>query len=308
MKPDEHTNREFYLDVGDGHRIYVQDWGNAKAKIPIIFLHGGPGNGCEDKDKYKFNPDTQRVIFHDQRGSGQSTPTGSLEHNTTQHLIADIKKIANHLKLDKFVIAGGSWGSTLALTYAIAHPDRVAGMVIDGVFTATRDEADWFEKGGWREFFPDIWEEYQQTVPEKYRENAGAYHLKQAATSSNPEAIKRSSYAYTGMKIAILKLDDRYESKPYADFEPGGGIIEMHYLANSCFIEEGYILKNAAKLTMPVYIIQGRYDMVCRPAAAYNLHKALPNSKLIWTINGHVKQHEAKNILNLLLDQLTGAN
>ncbi|HVV66535.1 MAG TPA: alpha/beta fold hydrolase [Candidatus Saccharimonadales bacterium] len=307
MTPDEHTNQEFFLDVGNGHQLYVQDWGNKDAETAILFLHGGPGNGCYDRDKDKFDPATQRVIFHDQRGSGKSTPSGELAHNTTQDLIADIIKITERLTIDQFVVTGGSWGSTLALSFAIAHPEKVIGLVIDGVYTATKDETDWFEGGGWREFFPDIWEAYQQTVPEEHRDNPSAYHYDRAL-HGNPEEIKRSSYDYLGMEIAILKLDDQLSQKPFDDeFEPGGGLIEMHYLANGCFLEEGYILKNAPKLTMPVYMIQGRYDMVCRPQVAYRLNKALPNSKLIWTINGHLKQHEAKTALMLVLDRLAAS-
>src|SRR5437660_4081085 len=129
MTPDEHTNQELFLDVGDGHRIYVQDWGKQNAEIPIIFLHGGPGNGCDNRDRRKFYADKQRVIFFDQRGSGKSTPAASLEHNTTPELIEDINKIADHLQLDKFVLTGGSWGSCLALAYGVTHPERVSGMV-----------------------------------------------------------------------------------------------------------------------------------------------------------------------------------
>ncbi|HVX56127.1 MAG TPA: alpha/beta fold hydrolase [Candidatus Saccharimonadales bacterium] len=305
MTPDEFTNQEFFLDVGDGHHLYVQDWGTPDAQVPILFLHGGPGNGCDDRDKAKFDPRTQRVIFHDQRGSGKSTPTGSLERNTSQDLVNDIDKLSKHLGLDKFVLTGGSWGSTLALVYGIAHPDKVAGMVVDGIFTATQEEAEWFEQGGWRDFFPDTWETYQATVPAAHRGNPSAYHYKQAL-GNDAEATKRAAYDYLGMELAILKLDDQYMQKPYDGFEPGGGLIEMHYLAHGCFLPEGHIPKNAAKLTMPVYLVQGRYDMVCRPKVAYELDKALPNSKLIWTINGHLKQHEAKTVLNLLLDQLTG--
>jgi proline iminopeptidase len=307
MTPDQHTNQEFFLDVGDGHSLYVQDWGNPDVKVPIIYLHGGPGDGCGDKDKSKFDPKRQRVIFHDQRGAGKSTPSGSLEHNTAADLIEDIEKIARRLKLDRYVLAGGSWGSTLALAYGIAHPEKVVGMVIDGVFTASKNETEWFEKGGWRDFFPDAWEEYQATVPAEHRENPSAYHF-QKAFGDDPETAKKSAYDYVSMELAILRMDDRYQPKPYEDFEPGGGFIEMHYLANGCFLPENHIIKNASKLTMPVYIVQGRYDMVCPPRTAYALDKVLPDSRLIWTVNGHVKQHEAKTVLNLLLDRLTGAD
>jgi proline iminopeptidase len=304
MMPDQYTNQELMLDVGNGHQIYVHDWGQKDAKTPILFLHGGPGNGTFDSDKDKFDPKTQRVIFHDQRGSGKSTPTGSLQNNTSQHLVEDIEKIAQKLSLDKFILVGGSWGSTLSLLYGIAHPERVVGMVIDGVYTASDTENDWLEKGGWSTFFPDIWQEYQATVPKDYRSNPSEYHFEHAF-SDDPETAKKSSYAYLSMELALLKLDQRYTPDPYDKFEPGGGTIEIHYLKNSCFLDDNFILDNASQLTMPVFIVQGRYDMICPPQTAYNLSMALPNSNLIWTINGHSKQHEAKNILNLLLKQLS---
>src|SRR4051812_19735118 len=129
MTPDQHTNQELMLAVGDGHELYIQDWGNSTAKTPIINLHGGPGSGSANRYRKYFDPNKQRVIFFDQRGAGKSTPFGSLEHNTTQDLVEDIEKIAQKLELDTFVLAGGSWGSTLALAYGIAYPKRVAGMV-----------------------------------------------------------------------------------------------------------------------------------------------------------------------------------
>lgn len=306
MTPDKYTNEEFFLDTGDGHQIYVQDWGNKEVKIPIFLLHGGPGNGVYDNDKEKFDPLTQRVIFHDQRGSGKSLPTGSLEGNTSQLLVEDIEKIVQRLDLEKIILAGGSWGSTLALLYGITHPKRVVGMVIDGVFTSSQDEIDWLDKGKWATFFPDIWQEYQATVPDSYKDNPTKYHFEHAF-SDDPETAKKSSYAYLSMELALLKLDQKYTPDPYDKFEPGGGKIEIHYLKNKCFLEEDYILRNAGKLQMPVYMIQGRYDMVCPPQAAFNLSQALPNGEIIWTINGHLKQHESKNILSLLLKKLSEA-
>lgn len=305
MTPDKHTNQEFHLDVGDGHRIYVHDWGNPDAEVPIMVLHGGPGNGCDDKDKRYFDPDRQRVIFHDQRGAGRSLPAGQLRHNTTDKLVGDIQKIADKLSLKSFVMTGGSWGSTLALAYAIEHPERVRGLVVNGVFTGTQSEIDWVDKGGWREFFPDVWQDYAGGVPARYRDDPSQYHYKQAL-SDDTEAARQSTYAYLKMELAILKLDDRYEPEPYHKFEAGGARIELHYLANQCFMADDHILKNAVKLTMPVKIIAGRYDMVTPPAIAYRLHQALPDSQLIWTINGHMRQHEARNIQNLLIRQLSG--
>lgn len=307
MTPDEHTNQEHMLDVGDGHQLYVHDWGKPDATVPIVFVHGGPGNGCKDRDKSKFDATTQRVIFYDQRGAGKSTPTGSLKHNTSEHLVTDITHVLDELNLSQVVLVGGSWGSTLALLYAIANPNRVAGLVIDGVFTATAAEHAWLDNGEWRTFAPHQWAEYQATVPAEHQQNPTAYHFEQAL-GDNAEAAKKSAYAYNNMEASLVKLDEAYTAGPYDTYDPTGAIIEMHYLSNYCFVEEGYILSKASRLTMPVYIVQGRYDLVCPPLTAHMLDAALPNSKLVWTINGHVKQHEANNIVSLLLKQLTGAS
>lgn len=305
MTPDKYTNQELFLDVGNGHQIYAQDWGKADAKIPVFYLHGGPGNGCDNKDKQKFDPGTQRVIFHDQRGAGKSLPKGELDHNTTANLIEDINRIADKLNIKKFVLSGGSWGSTLALAYATAHPDRVAGTVIDGVFTSTQEEIDWLEKGGWRTFFPELWDKYITGVPASYQNNPGQYLFKRILSDDTDEA-KRAAYTYMSMEIGLLKLDQVYDAGEYEKFDPDPTRIEVHYLANSCFMQEGHIQKNAHKLRMPIWLVQGRYDMVCPPQTAYELHQKLPNSQLIWTINGHLKQHEAKNIHSLIIQNLTG--
>jgi proline iminopeptidase len=304
MTPDEHTNQEFWLDVGGGQRVYVHDWGKADAKLPIVFLHGGPGNGCDNRDKRKFDPAEQRVIFHDQRGAGKSTPYASLENNTTQDLVEDIEKLAEQLKLDRFIVVGGSWGSTLALMYGIAYPERVAGMVLNGVFTATQEEMDWLAKGGYRHMFPDVWEQYLEATPPSHHENPTAYHYKQAL-GGDPEAAKKSAHTYQIMEISLLKLDDQFAPPEWDDYDPAKIRTEMHFGANKWFIKDKYILNNAAKLTMPVWLVQGRYDIVCPPIFAYRLHKTLPDSRLIWTINGHLAQHESANIQQLLIQRLS---
>jgi proline iminopeptidase len=305
MTPDEFTSSEIMLDVGDGHSLYIQDWGNPKAKLPIVFLHGGPGNGCSDSDKRKFDPAKERVIFHDQRGSGKSTPCGSLENNQTDNLIADIDKIKQKFGLDEFIMVGGSWGSTLSLLYAIAHPDKVKGLVIDGIYMGTRSENDWIDDDRWRLFYPDIWEKYVLSVPEEAKEHPTRYHLKQAM-GNDPEKAKKSIYEYTKLEMALLKIDDIYTPGSYDKFDPSSVKIEIHYVSNNCFIEDGYILKNSDLLTMPIRIIQGRYDMVCPPRAAYELSQKLSDAKLVWTINGHLRGHEAKNLQRLFISELLG--
>lgn len=305
MTPDKFTIQELYLDVGDGHQIYVQDWGQKAAKKPIVLLHGGPGNGSKNSEKAKFDPENQRVIFFDQRGSGKSLPYGSLKNNTTQDLVSDINKIADKLGIEKFVIAGGSWGACLALVYGIAHPDRLSGMVIQGVFTGSHDDIKWLDQGRFREFFPDAWDRYLEATPSEHHDNPSAYHFKRAL-GDDPVAAKASSFAYESLELSLLKLDGRINTTDFEDYDPSIIHTEIHYVANKCFLPDNYVLDNAKKLTMPVWIIQGRYDMVCRPITSYQLDQKLPNSKLIWTIDGHLAEHEASNILRIANRHLTG--
>lgn len=306
MTPDEHTNQELMLDVGGGHKIYVHDWGKVDAPTSILFVHGGPGNGSQDRDKQKFDPATQRVIFYDQRGCGKSIPYGSLEHNTTPELVADIQNILNELQLEKVILIGGSWAPCLALAFGLAHPERVSGMILYGIFTGAHNETDWLTNGGYKEFFPEVWERYVASTPAEHSDNPTAYHLERAF-GDDSEAAKRSIYTYNEMELALLKLDEQYVMEPYETYDPVPLRIEMHYVANNFFLEPDYIINNASRLTMPITIVHGRYDMVCPPRNAYRLHKTLPNSKLIWTINGHLNQHEAKNIVKLVLERATGA-
>ncbi|HET9098522.1 MAG TPA: alpha/beta fold hydrolase [Candidatus Saccharimonadales bacterium] len=305
MTADVDTLNERHINVGNGHKIYVQDWGDSTAKTPILFLHGGPGSGCKDTDKLRFDASTNRVIFIDQRGSGNSTPTGETATNTTSDLVADIDTVLDTLAIKKVVIVGGSWGSALALAYGITNPDRVGGMVLDGILTATRAQLDWLEKGQWRTLFPEVWEELCAGVPEKYKHDPIAYHYEKVRVG-NKEVKKRSVYEVIKAEAALLSLDKTYRLPPYEDFDPGPGLIELHYSMNGFFLANDYLLKNAKKLSMPIYLIQGRYDMVCTPSAAYELDQRLPNSRLIWTINGHSKAHEAANIQQLLISRLKG--
>lgn len=300
MQTDQYTNQELMLDVGGGHSLYVHDWGNKDAEIPFIFLHGGPGGQIKEKYKAPFDPRKQRVIFYDQRGSGLSTPLGSLENNTTEHLISDISKIADGLQIENFALHGISWGSTLALAYAIAHPERVSALVIGGIFTGSQAESHWVDQGLFKTFYPDVWQDYLERTPKEHRDNPSAYHFKKALHGTTEEQ-KASSYAYECMEAAIIRLDDRFEPDDYDTYDPAGIRVEIHYLSNGCFLPERYILDNADKLTMPVHIVQGRYDMVCPPTTAYELHKTLKDSTLYWTLSGHAVEHEGQNILRAVI-------
>jgi proline iminopeptidase len=293
------------LDVSDGHRLYVQDWGKADAKVPIVFLHGGPGYYCNDRNKTLFDPTRQRVIFHDQRGSGRSQPSGSLYHNTTQELVDDIERLAKHLKLEQFIVTGGSWGSALALYYAISYPKRVKAMVLDGVLTLAQAEIDWISKGKFQTFFPEAWSAFLAATPKVQRANPTSYHLKRIL-GEDLEAAKASGYAYQNLEGALLRLDDRFSPESYADYDPVGTRIEAHYIAHRAFVSERYVFKNADKLTMTIWLIQGRYDIIAPPIVAYELDQVLANSKLIWTISGHADSREAWNVKRVLFLQLAG--
>jgi len=291
------------LDVGDGHTLFIQEWGNSEASVPIIFLHGGPGSQVKDKHKRPFNPKTHRVIFFDQRGCGKSTPYGSLEHNTTSELIADISKIADTFNAKTFILNGSSWGSTLALAYALAHPERVHALVIGGIFTGSKAEADWIDKGQFKTFFPDVWQAYLDKTPPEHQSNPSKYHFDKAIHGT-PKEQKLSGYAYDCLESGVIQLDDRQEPESFEEYDPAGIRIEMQYLTNGCFLSDRNILDNAHKLTMPVHIVQGRYDMVCPPHTAYELHNKLSNSQLYWTLGGHKHEHEAENIFRSIFASL----
>lgn len=292
------------VPVGDGHELYVQDWGNEQASVTIFRLHGGPGGSSSDSYKTQYDPLRQRVVFHDQRGCGKSVPYGSLENNTTDDLIEDIRKIADKLDIEKFVLHGTSWGATLALAFAIKYPQRTSALVIGGVFTATRAENEWLNKGLMKTFYPDVWQRYLETVPEKYGDDPSAYHIERVLRGSAAEQ-KESGYAFEHLEGGVMFFHDTPAPGDKDSFDPSGIRIELHYLSNGCFMPEGYIATNAQKLTMPVHIVQGRYDMVCPPQTAYELSRKLPDARLYWTLSNHRVEHEGKNIFRAIFDGMT---
>ena len=304
MTEDQYTNETFMFTVGHDHELWVHDWGNKDAQTPIFFLHGGPGGQCKDRHKFPFNPKTQRVIFHDQRGSGQSLPVGELQHNTTQELTSDITRVADRLGIKKFIITGAPWGSTLALYYAVINPERVSAVVVGGIWLATKAENAYMNGGGWRTHFPDIWKWYTSTVPAEHQSDPSAYHFTQAL-GNDPSKAAESARIFGDMEASLISLDDRHVPTPAEDYDPAGSLIEIQYMAEGCFMPDRYILDNADKLTMPVHIVQGRYDFVCPPSAAYELHRAVPHSTLSWATSGHASEHETTTALGLIYRQLT---
>lgn len=305
MTPDTHTIQETFIEVGPGgHTLYVHEWGNPESDTVIFNVHGGPGGASKDRHKQVFDPLKHRVIFFDQRGCGKSLPYGSLAHNTTDNLIADITKIADHLNIKQFYLTGNSWGSGLSLAYAIKHPDRVKGLIISGIFTGSKPEIAWLDQGMFRIFYPDIWEQYLQDTPTRHRDKPTAYHFANIL-GDNTRKAKQSGYIYENLEGSIVKLDDRFMPSEYETYDPAGIRIEVHYMANGCFMPNNYILDNAHKLTMPIWIVQGRYDMVCPPKTAHSLAAAAPHAELIWTTSGHLTERESWNIIRLFLANLT---
>lgn len=280
--PPIHENNHFYLKVDDIHEIYVEECGN-KEGVPVIFLHGGPGAGCELYHRQLFDPEKYRIILFDQRGCGRSHPHASLENNTTHDLISDIEKIREELGVEKWVVAGGSWGATLALAYAETYPEKVMGLIVRGIFLSTTKEIHWFYQEGASQFFPDYWEDFLQPIPESERDNLlRAYH--QRLTGDNEIARMGAAKAWSlwEARTATL-LPSSSVLEHFSDPRNALSIarIEAHYFINNGFLEDNQLLKNASRLEkIPGYIIQGRYDMICPMKQAWDLHNAWSASEI----------------------------
>lgn len=303
MNKDAFTNQELFIHVDNDHKLYVVDWGNKSAKIPIIYLHGGPGGGVKDKSKNIFDPRIKRVIFFDQRGCGKSTPTGSRKNNTTDDSVKDITKIAKHLKITKFYLYGYSWGSTLALYYAIKYPEMLAGIIIGGVFSGSKNEIfAMYEMA--KIFYPDLWDKVLSDTPNEYQNDPIIYHFDKSLNGTKAEQ-KKSTYVLDYLESGLCEFDDRKEPDNYDEYNPLGMQIELSYLANSSFLPENYILDNVAKISVPTYIVQGRFDMVCSPNFAYKVSKLIPNSKLYLAVSNHAYEHEITNLFRAIFNSLT---
>jgi proline iminopeptidase len=280
-----------YLEVSDIHEIYYELLGNPSGK-PAFFLHGGPGGGTSPRARRFFNPEKFHIVLHDQRGAGKSRPKAEIRENTTQDLISDIERLRKHLDLDKILLVGGSWGSTLALAYAETFPENVSGIILRGVFTASKGEIDHFYHGGTSLFFPDVYDQFINTLPDPKRTPIPPYLL-ELLQEEDPEIRKKYTAAwarYEGM-LAFLEapkplIEDWIEQDDPYDF----ALLENHYMANNCFLEERQLLDNTDKIIdIPVTIVQGRYDAICPPITAYLLHQKLPKSKLVLVEKaGHV--------------------
>ncbi|MDK4703167.1 MULTISPECIES: prolyl aminopeptidase [unclassified Rhizobium] len=270
-----------HLDVGDGHVIYWERVGTPGAK-PAVFLHGGPGGGISPSHRRVFDPTLYDVTLFDQRGCGRSTPHAGLEANTTWHLVDDIERLRKMAGVKKWLVFGGSWGSTLALAYAETHPDRVSELVVRGIYTLTKAELDWYYQFGVSEMFPDKWERFIAPIPpEERHEMMAAYHrlLTHPDKAARLEAAKAWSI-WEGETITLLPepaVGAQFEDAEYAH---AFARIENHFFVNAGWLEEGQLLRDAYKLKdIPGVIVHGRYDMPCPAKYAWALHKAWPKAE-----------------------------
>ncbi len=284
------TYKSGFLDVGQNHKIYYELSGNPKGK-PVLFIHGGPGAGFTQKDKKFFNPKKFNIIHFAQRGAGKSTPFASIKNNTTKHLVEDINKLLDFLQIEKTMLFGGSWGSTLALVYAINNPKRVKAMVLRGIFLGSKQENEYFTYES-KNTHPESWTKVAKMVPKKYiRKKQIEKYFYKMINSKNKAKSQKYADAWAEFEFSLSRLqpDKKKILKAMKEAKPAAfSRIELHYLTHKCFLSENYILKNTHKIShLPTAIVHGRYDCVCRPLAAYRLHKALKKSKIYFTFAGH---------------------
>ena len=285
-----------YLDIGDGQKLYMESYGNPEG-IPAVFLHGGPGSGCNSEQARLFDPTKYHIILFDQRGSGRSTPKRTLLNNTTDHLISDIEFIRQKLSIDKWVLIGGSWGSTLALAYAEQFPDRVYGLVLRAIFLGTLAETQWAFGYGPKTFYPDLWSKFTNLLPANQRRRP----IRAFGTlleNPDPQVHLAASEAWGQFERTLSSLIPPEIHWPTTLLTratrksittPNTPFIEWHYIKNNWFLYPDQLMKESFHLNdIPGILIQGRYDMLCPPATAYKLAEEWKDAELrIIPASGH---------------------
>ncbi len=282
----------FHVDVGDGHQLWV-DVAGAEGGLPAVFLHGGPGGGFQPGNMALFDPARYRTVFFDQRGAGRSTPRGGLRANTTAHLIADMERLRVHFGIEKWLVVGGSWGATLALAYALAHPDRVSGLVLRAVFLGTRAELDWAFGAGLRTFYPGLYQDFLNVLPEDERADPlpnyyrrildpdPAVHMPAALGWHDTERVL-SEIAPAVTRLAAGVNGPR----------PNSPFVEAHYFSHGCFLATA-LMDSAARLRgIPGVIVQGPYDLLCPPATSHALAERWGTVRVVVApVSGHSLSH-----------------
>jgi proline iminopeptidase len=272
-----------HLDVGDGHHVRWERVGTPGAK-PAVFLHGGPGGGLSPSQRRVFDPARYDVLLFDQRGCGKSTPFAGLEHNTTWDLVADIEKLREMVGVDRWLVFGGSWGSTLALAYAQTHVDRVTELVLRGIFTLRRDELLWYYQHGASLLFPDKWERFLAPIPQLERDDLmAAYRRRLTSDDRETRLVAAKAWAQWEGETITLLPDPEVSSVFYGeDYAMAFARIENHYFVHGGWLEEGQLIRDAGKLRdIPAIIVQGRYDIACPAVTAWDLHRAWPQAEFV---------------------------
>lgn len=294
LYPQTKPFNEGHLQVSGGHSIYFAEFGNPEG-IPVVTLHGGPGSQCYESWSSLFNPDVYHVIMFDQRGSGRSIPFASMENNTPQHSLQDIEELRHHLNVDKWVVFGGSYGSFLALIYGETHPENCLGFVLRGIFLGQeKDYKHLFY--GMKATYPEAWDDMVSIIPECERHDLiTAFHKR--VMDPDPAVHLQAAIAFIRFDAICANLIPDQAEIAGVDTDIIGtlgiGRAFIHYAANAFFVEENQLLNNLSKIThLPAIIVQGRYDVICPPQGAYDLHKRWPGSKLWFISNAGHSQGE----------------
>ena len=291
LYPAIEANFTDFIKVDDIHNIYYEESGNPNGK-PVVFLHGGPGCGTAPSCRQFFDPEFYRIILFDQRGSGKSTPHAELRGNDTDSIICDIEMIREKLGIEKWLVFGGSWGSTLALSYALQHPQRVIGLILRGIFLGRQEDIDWiYQEGGASNIFPDKWEKYVSIIPEEERNDMVTAYYKRLTSEDRAVRVEaaRAWSMWEGSIINLHPNDEVVEDFGDEDYAISMATIECHFWMNNMFRENmNYILDESDIIKdIPTIIVHGRYDMDCRYIGAYLLSKKLNNCKLYPLVCGH---------------------
>lgn len=271
------------LQVDNLHSLHIEECGNPSG-LPVLFIHGGPGGGYGSIHRQFFDPKRYRIVLFDQRGCGRSRPHACLTNNTTAHLIEDIEKIRRHLAVDKWLLFGGSWGSTLSLLYAQTYPERALGLILRGIFLCRQQDVNWFYQQGASQFYPEYWDDFITPIPAEKRHNMiEAYY--DVLTCNDEVARMRAAEAWSIWEGRTSNLETNPDTVNHFG-DPFHALamarIECHYFKHEAFIEQDQIIQNISAIEhLPIRLVQGRYDMVCPINQAFDLHNALPNSNLI---------------------------
>ena len=270
-----------HLDVGDGHALYWELCGTPGAK-PAVFLHGGPGAGFGPDHRRAFDPARYQVLLFDQRGCGRSTPYASLEANTTWHLVADVERLRRLAGVDRWLVFGGSWGSTLALAYAQTHPERVSELVLRGIFGCRREEIGWYYQEGASWLFPDLWEGFVAPIPPEERHDLVAAYRRRL-TSDDAAVRLEAALAWSlweGRTITLLPSQANADSFGRDEYALAFARIENHFFTHDAWLEPDQLIRDARRMAhIPGVIVQGRYDMATPMRTAWDLHRAWPEAR-----------------------------